>query len=224
MNEYKVYKHTTPNGKVYIGITCRTVYKRWDNGRGYTYSHNPHFSRAIKKYGWENIRHEVLFSGLTKAEAEAKEIELIAEHDATNPEKGYNIRSGGESGSRLSDETRRKLSEMRKGEKNPMYGRHDPKPWQRGDNRGIVGENHPMFGRRGADNPRTGQQHTEAAKEKMRAHNAMNKAVRCVETGAVYRSAEEAGRAVGISGNGIRGVCDRRPHYKTAGGLHWENV
>lgn len=222
MNGYTVYKHTAPNGKVYIGITCRNVKKRWDNGRGYMYSHNHHFESAIKKYGWDSFNHEILLEGLSKEAAEAKETELIAEYDATNPEKGYNIRSGGAAGSRLNESTRQKLSEMRKGENNPMFGRHDPKPWQLGNNRGIAGENHPMYGRRGADNPRTGTHHSANAIKKMRDHNAMNKAVRCVETGITYQSAEEASRAVGVSGNGIAGVCRHKPHYNTAGGYHWE--
>ena len=45
--EYTVYKHTCPNGKIYIGITSMPVEKRWDCGRGY--AKNPHFSAAIKK-------------------------------------------------------------------------------------------------------------------------------------------------------------------------------
>ena len=31
--EYTVYKHTCPNGKIYIGITSMPVEKRWDSGR-----------------------------------------------------------------------------------------------------------------------------------------------------------------------------------------------
>ncbi|AAV30164.1 putative truncated GIY-YIG endonuclease [Lactobacillus phage LL-Ku] len=42
---YKVYKHTTPNNKVYIGITKLDVNKRWKNGNGY--KHNQYFTRAI---------------------------------------------------------------------------------------------------------------------------------------------------------------------------------
>ena len=33
MNEnYKLYKHTSPSGKVYIGITCQEVEDRWRRG------------------------------------------------------------------------------------------------------------------------------------------------------------------------------------------------
>lgn len=92
---YVVYKHTSPNGKCYIGMTRQNPpEKRWGyNGNGYC--DNEHFSRAISKYSWENIRHEILFVNLTKEEAEQKEIELIAFYDSMNPEKGYNMTPGG---------------------------------------------------------------------------------------------------------------------------------
>lgn len=32
---YYVYKHIFPNGKVYIGITCKKPIYRWNNGNGY---------------------------------------------------------------------------------------------------------------------------------------------------------------------------------------------
>ena len=75
MENYKVYKHTFPNGKVYIGITQQTLIRRWQNGKGYY--KNSFISKAINKYGWENVKHEVLFENLTKEEAEQKEIEHI---------------------------------------------------------------------------------------------------------------------------------------------------
>lgn len=61
---YTVYKHTTPSGKVYIGITGRAVEKRWENGSGY--KSNKYFYSAIKKYGWDNIKHEIVCTGLSK--------------------------------------------------------------------------------------------------------------------------------------------------------------
>jgi predicted GIY-YIG superfamily endonuclease len=82
---YKVYKHSCPNGKVYIGITSLSLNNRWRNGEGYKRSKL--FYRAIKKYGWENIKHEILFEDLSKEQAEAKEIELIKLYNSTNNEK-----------------------------------------------------------------------------------------------------------------------------------------
>ena len=81
-NKYIVYKHTTPRGKVYIGITGNTVERRWQNGRNY--KNNKHFTNAIKKYGWDNIKHEILFDNLTKEQAEEKEILLIKKYKSNN--------------------------------------------------------------------------------------------------------------------------------------------
>lgn len=129
--EYCVYMHTCPKGKVYIGITRNDPLKRWQNGRGYRT--NEYFTRAIKKYGWENFKHEILFTGLSEKEAKKKEIYLIAKYKSNQRKYGYNISSGGESrsgtkltedhkekirqgnlGKKVSEETRRKLSESSK--------------------------------------------------------------------------------------------------------------
>ena len=60
--------HICPNNKKYIGITCQEPEKRWINGKGY--KTNDYFFRAIQKYNWNNIKHEILFNNLTKKEAE----------------------------------------------------------------------------------------------------------------------------------------------------------
>ena len=91
-NTYSVYMHITPNNKKYIGITKNAPTWRWRNGSGY--SKNV-FGRAIKKYGWDNIQHNILATGLSLKEAEEKEIELISRYDTTNPQKGYNVSLGG---------------------------------------------------------------------------------------------------------------------------------
>lgn len=91
--EYCVYVHTNKtNGKKYFGITSQKPESRWKNG----YRYNSHFSRAIEKYGWEGFTHEVIISGLTKEEACRWEIALIAQYGTQDPDKGYNIQSGGE--------------------------------------------------------------------------------------------------------------------------------
>lgn len=93
MESYSVYKHTCPNSKVYIGITRCKVKDRWKNGLGYEYQV---FGRAVRKYGWENITHEVLYENLTEDEAKRLEQELIKEFDSKNPEHGYNRTDGGD--------------------------------------------------------------------------------------------------------------------------------
>ena len=86
--------HTSPSGKMYVGITKQTPEKRWQNGRGYKY--NYHFSNAIKKYGWENFEHGIIADHLTKDEACQMEKSLIKELNLMNGDFGYNITAGGE--------------------------------------------------------------------------------------------------------------------------------
>lgn len=111
---YIVYMHTTPSGKRYIGITAQTVEKRWQKGFGYAYGENDYFFNAIKKYGWDNIKHEILFTGLTKSEAEEKEIELIKKYNTTSRDCGYNRETGGYACPKHTEEYKRKMSDMQK--------------------------------------------------------------------------------------------------------------
>lgn len=109
--------HTCPNGKKYIGITSMPVEKRWKNGTAY--ENNAHFTNAIKKYGWESIKHKVLFSNLTEEKAKQLEKQFILMFRTNNRRYGYNITEGGEGikGFRFSEESKKKMSEKRKGHK-----------------------------------------------------------------------------------------------------------
>ena len=136
---YCVYKHTSPSEKVYIGITCQEPpEKRWANGKGYKY--NQYFDRAIKKYGWDSFKHEILFTDLSKEDAANKEKELIGFYNSNNSLYGYNLSSGGEGGAEgivISEEERKRRSEHAKtyiGSNNPNYGNHK-----------LAGENNPFF-------------------------------------------------------------------------------
>lgn len=92
MEDYSVYCHTFPNGKKYIGITKTNVEKRWNNGFGY--SSQPKMAKAINKYGWDNVKHEVLAVGLTKELANQLEQYYIAKYDSFV--NGYNSTIGGD--------------------------------------------------------------------------------------------------------------------------------
>lgn len=88
-----VYMHTVPNGKIYIGLTKLRPEKRWQNGHGY--KQNIPFYKDIQKYGWTNIKHDIIADRLSVGEACALESQLIQEYDSCNPDKGYNHADGG---------------------------------------------------------------------------------------------------------------------------------
>lgn len=106
IDSWCVYKHTSPSGKVYIGI-AKDVKHRWRN-KGNGYRGSTRFANAIKKYGWDNFKHEIIFEGLDKETACKKEIELIGFYDSTCPDKGYNLLSGGQCGKHTT-ETKEKI-------------------------------------------------------------------------------------------------------------------
>ena len=64
--KYVVYQHVTPDGMYYFGQT-QNVEKRWrGNGIGYK---GTALYPYIEQYGWENIKHIVLFRDQTKEDA-----------------------------------------------------------------------------------------------------------------------------------------------------------
>ena len=91
---YKIYKLTGPTGKVYIGCTRMVPEKRWKRGHGYR--QNRMLWADIEKYGWDAFEKEILCDKLLKAAAEKLEDRFITYYDSRNPEKGYNIFTGGQ--------------------------------------------------------------------------------------------------------------------------------
>lgn len=220
--KYTVYMHETPNNKRYIGITCRKVKYRWNNGHGY--SQNKHFYNAILKYGWDNIKHIIVAENLSKEDAYEMERMLISQYDATNPSKGYNNSTGGGGGA-LGVKYSREVIEKRRAHR--VY----TSSWAKGkhfseEHRQKIGEAH------------RGMKHTDEAKEKMRkAHLGFvapwrgqsrsdeyrakkSKAVVCVETGTRYFGLMEAERQTGISHSNISNCLKGKREH--AGGYHWQ--
>ena len=113
---YFVYKHTTPCGKSYIGITTNSIRERIRAG----YRRNTHFGRAIQKYGWKNIQTEILAENVTRAEASLLESYYIKSFDTQNPEKGYNLADGGINPMMSREETWEKISAAAKKRHRPM--------------------------------------------------------------------------------------------------------
>lgn len=232
--KYCVYRHTFPNGKVYIGITCQKPHERWCNGTGY--KHQQLIYRAILRYGWENVQHEVVAEGLTHDQACGMEVELIKAYDSTNPKCGYNTSPGGESGNGL------------RGERHPMYGRHHTEESRRKMRESTMGQipynkgkhlskehreklRQAHLGRKQNRTPewnrkigesQIGKKLRPETKERIGLAHSIP-VVQISVSGEVLQewpSAAEANRATGVDRSHISLVC--RNKRKTAGGFVWK--
>ena len=140
---WTVYRHITPDGKIYVGCTSRKrPEKRWKNGKGYR--KNTPFGKAIEYFGWENINHEILDTNLDEFEAKCLEEYYIFSYRTYigfSDCNGYNCTLGGEGslGYVPTEETRRKQSES-------MKCKNKGKPaWNKGKpawNKGLPGKPH----------------------------------------------------------------------------------
>lgn len=204
---YTVYKLTSPSQKVYIGITCQAIERRWANGKGY--KRCPAMNKAITKYGWENFTKEILLENTTESEAKSLETLLIKVHMSNDSRYGYNITEGGEGtkgfklseeqkehlrqinlGKHHSEETRRKMSAIHKGNKYCLGVKHTEE-WKR-----QISERG-----KGANNPHA-------------------KKVICLETLKVYDTLTEAREKTGATK--ITDCCKHSYKHKSSNGLHWE--
>jgi hypothetical protein len=92
--KYSIYKITSPSGKSYVGLTKMKVSDRWaQHAKKARYGYKHPFHSAIRKYGKESFKVEILFSGLSPEEACIKEIESIA---LIPKQLLYNLSPGGE--------------------------------------------------------------------------------------------------------------------------------
>lgn len=174
---YCVYVHTNKtNGKKYVGQTCQyPPEKRWGvNGVGY--KHNEYFYRSIKKYGWDNFKHEIIDKNLTLEEADELEEFLINKFDTLNRKNGYNFRHGGSKG-KHSDETKAKLKKswehrdrvMPEQTKNALIkantGRHVSDETKKKISEAQKGK--PRYYIRGKNNPNYGKKYTKEERKQM---------------------------------------------------------
>ena len=241
---YCVYKHTVPNGKVYIGVTGRSPEERFHGGDGYR--NNKHFSAAIKKYGWKNIQHEILISGLDRESAMKLEKQYIAECHSSDPEYGYNLTLGGESGAKQTDAVKKAISEKLKvyysapehkeeASKRATGHKHseETKKKMSDAHHNISDETRTklrlaMLGKKHPHTP--GFRHSEETKklisEKKRGkHFGGNgkkpKRVICIDTGIIYSSAKEAVHELGLNSDEpiYRACAGKR---KSAYGYKWQ--
>ena len=93
MKSWTVYEHISPSGKVYVGITSN-VKRRWAANGYYYHLSDTVFSRALKKYGWDNFTHHIVLEGISAEEAKYTEKYLIRWYKIHG--MSYNITDGGD--------------------------------------------------------------------------------------------------------------------------------
>ena len=186
-----VYKHTNKNNnKCYMGITSQQPQKRWKNGLGY-YNHIK-FYNAIKKYGWNNFQHKILYQNLTIQEAQKKEQELISYYDSLN--NGYNATQGGQGiiGYHHNNQKKQQISQSMK-----KYLQEHPEEGERRKKVFLQPQNWGKRTQKVTEYFKAGSQH---AKDRVKKNK---KKIICLNTGEFFDSIQDAANWCKVHNSGI---------------------
>ena len=157
------------NGKIYIGQAVDIEGDRWIRHRRELRDnkhYNEHLQRSWDKYGEESFEFSILLE-CEESDLNMYEQYYIFELMTYDPRVGYNKNYGGDSG-RHTEETKKKISESKKGKILSEETRKKMSESHKGKNYGRIGENNPMYGKTGESNPFYGKHHTEETKKKIR--------------------------------------------------------
>ncbi len=127
-------------------------------------------------------------------------------------------------GHSVSEESRQKISDSRKGkyagEHHPMYGKHFSEESRQKMSKAKKGKHVSEETRRKMSEKNKGKNNPNYGNHKLAGGNHPKaKAIQCVETGIIYTCAIEASQKTGVGAANIRKVKNKTNH--TAGGYHW---
>ena len=225
-----IYKLTSPSGKHYIGQTMnlKDRKRRFYNPNNFYSGHR--LDNAIKKYGVENFKYEILVqivdSDKIKLREKLDELEIFYIEKYDSYKNGYNMTLGG-SGSKgcfQTEESRKKISEKAKGRKGSMLGKKLSL-----EQRKKISERAKL--NTGSKNPFYGKTHSEETKRKIGNANSVPVIQLDLDGNVIaeFSSAKEAGKFFGKpkANSEIVKVCKNYVspsgrHYITALGYKWK--
>lgn len=139
-----IYCLRSPSEKEYIGQTGRELDTRLlehETREECWAIHN-----AIKKYGIENFKVEVLYEGpYDEEKLDEMEINFIKDRNTLSP-NGYNIRTGGKAGKHC-EASREKMRLSKLGDKNHNYGKPRTPETKEKISLSRIGEKHHFYGK-----------------------------------------------------------------------------
>lgn len=103
------------NGERYVGQTVRPLERRWSSHLNAAKHGDGQLQRAIRKYGRDAFKTEVVGEYETKESLNAAEQAAICAFNAHYWDGGYNLTFGADSFSNVSETTRQKMSAAKKG-------------------------------------------------------------------------------------------------------------
>lgn len=116
------------NGKRYVGITTRTIEQRWKEHCNYKINKKSVLRNAIRKYGSDSFAVEHLECCDNDVLLAREKLWIRILNSFVSDGRGYNLTRGGDGtvGYRFSDSQCEHMSKIRKGSRNPMFGRSIP--------------------------------------------------------------------------------------------------
>lgn len=178
-----IYKYTSPSGKIYIG-SSKNINKRIIHYKNESCKNQIKLYNSFKKYGYENHMFEIIeeckFEDLYLKERYYGELFNVLGDNGLN----LILPKIGENKIGISEETRLKISESKKGDKNNFYGKH-----------------HSEETKEKIRNAQLGRKHSEEHRMKVSKNNAKNlsKIVLDLNTGVFYNSIKEVAELYNIN-------------------------
>ena len=207
-------------------MTSQNPKKRWKSGKGY--KNNLRMWNDIKESDWNtDWEHNILGQFEDKQEALKYEAFMIAMLGTVR--NGYNTSTYGGTSYKRTDETKKKISESKIGEKNPNFGKHFSEEHKKKISESHIGKHHSEESKKKISEALSGEKAywygkhlLEESKRKISQSMGVNGILQFSKDGeliAEYPSIKEAEKQTGCNQGNICNCC--KGERKSCGGFIW---